>query len=137
MDHPKTSVELATQIEALIAGYVDEVRRHAQEAVERGFSAATSSRSKPTKSSAKSKRKLSKRRSPAEINDLSERLRSLIHERPGESMVTFAAELGVSARELYRPMTMLKQTGQIRSVGQRQRTRYFPGINGKAPRARG
>ena len=134
MGNPKTPDDLAAQIEALVVGYVDEVRRCAQQAVERGLSAAISPTNKTSKSNAKSKRTFRGRRPPAELNELSERLCSLIHERPGESMVTFAAELGVSIRALHRPMTMLKRAGRIRSVGQRHLTRYFPAINGKAAR---
>jgi hypothetical protein len=130
----KTLDALATQIEALVAGYVDEVRRCTQQAVERGLSMSPSPASKP---SANSKRTYSKRRSPAELSELGEALCGLIHERPGESMVTFAAELGVSVRALHRPMTMLQRENRIRSVGQRHLTRYFPAVNGKAPRARG
>ncbi len=136
MGKPKSPEALAVQIEALVAGYVDELRHHAQQAVERGFSAASSSTSKPRKTSATSKRARSKRRTPAELAELSEALCSLIHEHPGESMLTFAAELGASVRALHRPMTMLKQAGRIRSTGQRHRTRYFPAVNGKAARAR-
>jgi hypothetical protein len=140
MDSPRTPEELATQIEALVAGYVDEVRRCARQAVERGLSPAsgsTSKTSKPSKSSTKRKRTFNGRRSLAELETLSEALCVLIHEQPGEPMVTLAAELGASSEALHRPMTMLKRAGRIRSVGERQWTRYFPTVNGKAARAGG
>ena len=35
-------------------------------------------------------------------------------------------DLGVSARELQRPMTQLREAGRVRSVGQRHLTRYYP-----------
>lgn len=47
-------------------------------------------------------------------------------ERPGETMVVLAADIGSSPRELNRPVTILKRLGQVRSVGQRNLTRYFP-----------
>jgi hypothetical protein len=137
MGNPQTLDELTTQVEALVAGYVDEVRRCTQQAVERGLSASSSPASKRGKPSEKSKRTYGKRRPLAELNELSEALCALIHERPGEAMVTFAAELGVSVRALHRPMKMLQRDNRIRSVGQRHLTRYFPAINGKAPRVRG
>ena len=137
MDSPRTPEALATQIEALVAGYVDEVRRYARQAVERGLSPASGSTSKPSKSSTKRKRTFNGRRSLAELETLSEALCVLIHEQPGESMVTLAAELGASSGALHRPMTMLKRAGRIRSVGARQWTRYFPTVDGKAARARG
>ena len=37
-----------------------------------------------------------------------------------------AAAVGVSARELDRPVDHLKNAGKIRTVGQRHLTRYFP-----------
>jgi predicted HTH transcriptional regulator len=140
MENPRTPEELATQIEALVAGYVDEVRRFARQAVERGLAPGAGSTSKPStpsKSSAKRKRTNNGRRSLAELEELSEALCALIHERPGESMATFAAELDVSIRGMRRPAKMLKRAGRIRSVGERQWTRYFPTVNGKAAHARG
>jgi len=137
MDNPRTPEALATQIEALVAGYVDEVRRCARQAVERGLSPASGSTSKPSKSSTKRKRTFNGRRSLVELEALSEALCAMIHEKPGESMVTLAAELGASSGALHRPMTMLKRAGRIRSVGQRHLTRYFPAINGNAARTRG
>jgi hypothetical protein len=135
MGNPKTLDDLSIQLEALVAGYLAEVRRGAQQAIERGLS-ASSTTTKPSKPSAKSRRTPSKRRSPSEIAELGEALCTLIHARPGESMVVFAGELGVSVRELQRPMTLLKRAGRIRSVGQRHLTRYFPAVNGKPARTR-
>ncbi|NVB41938.1 winged helix-turn-helix domain-containing protein [Pseudenhygromyxa sp. WMMC2535] len=133
MDTPKSTQELATQIEALIAGYVDEGRQAAQRAVERAFCATASP---PTKPSKKATRTPGKRRSQQQLAELADALCSLVHEQPGESMIVFAAALGVSVRELQRPMTALKRAGRVRTVGQRNWTRYFPAVNGKAGRAR-
>ena len=41
-------------------------------------------------------------------------------------MAVLAAEIGSSPRELNRPVTQLRSAGQVRSVGQRHLTRYFP-----------
>jgi len=41
-------------------------------------------------------------------------------------MMVLAAHVGVAARELNRPAQLLKRAGRVRSVGQRQGTRYFP-----------
>ena len=48
-------------------------------------------------------------------------------------MVAFATELGATVRELHRPMANLKRAGQVRSVGERHRTRYFPGLATASP----
>ena len=41
-------------------------------------------------------------------------------------MAVIAPAAGATARELNRPATSLRQQGRVRSVGQRQYTRYFP-----------
>jgi len=43
-------------------------------------------------------------------------------------MAAFANEVGVEVRQLQRPMSKLKADGRIRSVGQRNTTRYFPAV---------
>jgi hypothetical protein len=67
-----------------------------------------------------------RRRASEEIASLSERLYAAICAHPGAAMATLASELGVPARELNRPVTQLRRAGRVRSVGQRQSTRYFP-----------
>ena len=68
----------------------------------------------------------SRRRASADIEALGERFYRAVCKRPGETMAVLAAELGSSPQELNRPMTQLKRQGRVRSVGQRQFTRYFP-----------
>ncbi len=80
---------------------------------------ARSSRRKPAKAPAP-------RRSPEEMAALEERLYEAIRRHPGETMVVIAPAAGATARELNRPATSLRQQGRVRSVGQRQYTRYFP-----------
>ena len=69
---------------------------------------------------------MAKRRSPAELAALGEHLYSAVCSRPGETMSVLATEIGVSARELHKPMALLKSEGRVRSAGQRNHTRYFP-----------
>lgn len=66
------------------------------------------------------------RRDPAEIAAMSERLHQAVCAKPGESKAVLAAEVGVSARELDRPMSHLKNAGKVRTAGQRHLARYFP-----------
>jgi hypothetical protein len=61
-----------------------------------------------------------------EVSAVAERLYRAVCAHPGESMAVLADELGAPARELHRPMALLKQAGRVRSVGQRHQTRYFP-----------
>jgi hypothetical protein len=67
-----------------------------------------------------------KRRRSAEVSELGERLYRAVWAHLGEGLAALAGELGASARELHRPMALLKQAGRVRSVGQRHQTRYFP-----------
>ena len=41
-------------------------------------------------------------------------------------MVVLAAEVGATVRDLERPAKRLKKAGRIRTVGERNMTRYFP-----------
>jgi hypothetical protein len=71
----------------------------------------------------------SKRRAPEEIAALGERLYQAVCAKPGETMTVLMADVGGSARELQRPMALLKRAGRVRSVGARHLTRYFPMVN--------
>ena len=66
------------------------------------------------------------RRTPEEIAELGERFYAAVCAKPGEKMRVLSVEVGASADELHRPMTLLKREGRVRSVGQRPQTRYFP-----------
>jgi hypothetical protein len=78
-----------------------------------------------------------KRRSGAELEALSEKLHHLVCARPGESIVVFADELGVTFAELQRPMARLRADGRVRSVGERNMMLYFPTVTRSAKAAGG
>lgn len=67
-----------------------------------------------------------KRRTPAEMAAMCERLYQAVCAHPGETMAVLTAHVGASVRELNRPMNQLKDAGRIRSAGSRNHTRYFP-----------
>lgn len=129
MTSPNTPQQLAIAIESLVASYIDEMRRCAQQAVEQAFS-----RSGSTCVSAKAKLHEARARPPArprsaeELEALCKQLYGLVRARPGESLVVLSDEAGVSARALERPMAKLKAEGRVRSVGQRNVMRYFPAV---------
>ena len=66
------------------------------------------------------------RRSPEEMAAIGERLYEAIRRHPGETMAVIAPAVGATPRALNRPATTLRREGRVRSVGQRQYTRYFP-----------
>jgi len=120
-----TSIEqLEKQIEQLVRDHIVGCRQRAAAAVERGFSSAAP---RATRTRAPATRASSGRRRPsAEIAGLGERLYQAVCANPGATMMVLAAHVGVAARELNRPAQLLKRAGRVRSVGQRQGTRYFP-----------
>jgi hypothetical protein len=63
---------------------------------------------------------------PRAATRLAERFYEILCEAPGETMVVLASKVGATPRALHLPVAKLKRTGRVRSVGERQRTRYFP-----------
>ena len=115
---------LSEQIEQLVRAHIEATRREASEAVARAFSSAfasprTSAAPRPTRTTGR-------RRGAAALSALGDRLYEAVRAQPGETMAVLAPGLGCSPRELHRPMALLKQTGRVRSVGQRHQTRYYP-----------
>ena len=121
-----TDIErLEQQIEQLIREHIAECARRARLAVERGF-AAPMKRTSPARAISRARRSIGQRRSVTELDGLAERLAIAVCAKPGTTMVVLAAEVGVTARELERPAARLKKAGRIRTVGERNMTRYFP-----------
>lgn len=130
MNSPKTPDQLAEAIEALVSSYVAAGRQAALGALERSFS-STSSKARPRSRRPRGGpgvRTPSPRRSADEISQLSEQLYGLVCAHPGESMTYLAEQTGIRASDLHVPMSKLKAAGQVRSVGQRSSTRYFPAV---------
>ena len=116
---------LEIQIEELVREHVAALRRAATAAVDRAL--GQSGGRKATGGHAMSAaREAGHRRAPEELVALGERLYAAICAHPGASMTTLAAEVGATPRELNRPARQLRRAGRLRTVGQRQATRYFP-----------
>ena len=130
------SDDLERQIEALVREHVATLRRKAEAAVLRAFSqtAAPMPRSRGQTmgpapaacATGRAPRPCGAPPLPRVLSATAERLYAAVCAHPGEGMSTLAAALGMTARQLKRPMRQLRQAGRIRSVGQRQATRYFP-----------
>ncbi len=133
--HMEVDRVLTEKIEDLVRELADEQMVQLRQAVVATVVGALAGAKTATKSATKKKatrRTAGRRRNPAEVTALSERLHKAVCARPGEAMVVFATELGVTVRELHRPMANLKRAGQVRSVGERHRTRYFQSVAGAA-----
>lgn len=116
--------ELAERIEDLVLAHIAESRRVAAEAVERAFTQGGSSRR--TRAPSKQSSFKHARRDPGEVAALAERLFAAVCAHPSEGMSMLAQEVGSTPRKLHRPMANLKRAGRVRSVGQKNLTRYFP-----------
>ena len=125
---PTTPDQLSRAIELLVGSYVDEARRVAHVALARALSStssATRGRRRPQREQAPPP---GRRRSPAELGDVKERLYAVVCSRAGESMTVFAEELSLPLRSLQRPMSKLRAEGKVRCVGERNRACYFPAL---------
>ena len=124
MTHRRES--LSEQIEQLVRAHIEATQREAAAAVARAFSAASAApRARAVR---RPSRTAGRRRVPAELSVLGERLYAAVCAQPGETMAVLAPELGSSPRELHRPMAALKRSGRVRNVGQRRHTRYYPTV---------
>jgi hypothetical protein len=123
--------ELADGIERLVREYMSTIGMAAQGAVERAVAARVGGRSAPStgakqRPESATPSRQGARRPSDEIGALSERLYEAVCRAPDETMAVFAPMIGSTARELNRPMLVLRRAARIRSVGTKHATRYFP-----------
>lgn len=121
-----TNQNLGEQIEKLIQEHIVASRASAQEAIVRAFASATAT----TSTTRRVRRAAGKKRASAEIEALGQRFYTAVCAKPGETMTVLAGEVGASAHELHRPVTLLRRSRRVRAVGERHLTRYFPMANG-------
>ena len=129
MPNTKSNLDLGERIEQLVQEHISASGKAAQEAVARAFSSAART---PSIAPSRAPRREGKKRASADIAVLGERFYRAVCAQPGETMVVLAAAVGASARELNRPMTLLRRAGRVRGVGSRHLTRYFPMANAAA-----
>ena len=116
--------KIETAVEQLVREHLAACELAASAAVAAAFSRAAKPPSKTSRR--KSARASARRRSREELAALEERLYAAIRSHPGETMAVLAPVVGATAQELNRPVRTLRGDGRVRSVGQRQYTRYFP-----------
>jgi hypothetical protein len=124
-----TNQELVEQIERLVREHIEATRTAATAAVARAFAATEHARASddtPVRKARPSQSGAAPRRAAEELAALAEQFYAVLCRNPGETMMTLAPQVGASARALHRAVTRLKRGGRVRSVGERQRTRYFP-----------
>ena len=121
---------LAEGIERLVREYIATIHIEAQAAVKRAIAGGvgTDGGVQVKRVRATTASRAGARRTSVEIGTLSERFYEVLCRMPGETMTVLGPTVGVTARELHRPMTLLKRAGRVRSVGTRHATRYFPTV---------
>lgn len=122
--------DLGKRIERLVAEHMAGSRRAAQDALERAFASSVGVPAAPSRRSRSTE--VGKRRPSVDVAALGERFYRAVCSKPGETMTVLAPEVGASARELHRPVMLLRRAGRVRAVGHRSSTRYFPLTNGVA-----
>jgi hypothetical protein len=121
--------DLAKQIEDLVRQHVDALRASATAPVASAFAAApapSSARASTSPQPVRPRRKPAARRAPEELLALGERFYAVVCQRPGETMMTLAAEVGVAPRVLQVAVARLRRDGCVRVIGKKQQTRYYP-----------
>ena len=126
-----TAIEITTleaSGEALVRQQVAEYEAQLRAALGRRLSPAASPssrrRSGRQKASAKRASKALPRRSAEELSALAEQFFEAVEATPGETMAALAARLELSSRALERLVQRLEHEGRIKTVGERNRTRY-------------
>jgi hypothetical protein len=126
--------QIAQQLEAEMAKAVSLIisasHAAATDAVDEAFGLTQQRRQTKTKPgsnrSALERAPATPRRSAAEIKSLEENLLQTVSATPGESMNVLAPRVGATPSQLQVPIARLKNGGRIKTVGERQFTRYFP-----------
>jgi|SRR5690606_34352488 len=124
-----TSIQgLEEQIEQLVREHMAASRAAVASAVARAFSESAGRSSTPAarRTGTPARRAPSRRRTSEEVADLAERFCAAVHAAPGETMTTLAAQVGATPTELSVAVGRLRRAGRVRTVGQRQYTKYFP-----------
>lgn len=124
--------DLCRSIEHLVHQHMQACQAQVTAVIERAFRSAGGEGPQVPRSKAERKaekrreRPSAERRTAAQMHALGERFYELLCKRPGCGMAVYCTELGVTARELYRPVMTLKRAKMVRSVGQRGAAKYFP-----------
>ena len=117
MANTTSNQELGERIERLVQEHIATTRRAAQDAVERAFASATVERERTRVPRQVKSSGGVVRRTSGEMAALANRFYEAVCAKPGETMTVLMGDVGASARELGRPVALLKRAGRIRTVG--------------------
>lgn len=132
----KTSTETFEQrLEQLVREHIAAIRAQAEAALARGFAELPVRAPAPAASLPKLSphRPASRRRTSEQVAELAQRLCAAVHAAPGQTMLHLAPQVGATPAELSVAVAHLRRQGRLRTVGQRQYTRYFPAAPAPVP----
>jgi hypothetical protein len=118
------SEDLESAIARVVQEHIAGLHQAAAAAVERAFSRRAPG--PQVRGRVPERRASGRRRGADEVAGLAERLYTAVCANPGAAMSTLSTQVGESPRALNRPAMQLRRSGRLRTVGQRQGTRYFP-----------
>lgn len=124
--------ELGNEIASAVEQIVAASHAAATKAIDQAFHRRceeNSSRTNNGASKANAARGQAPRRTPEQLQGLMDSVYQMLCGTPGQTMAALAEQVGSIPVKLQVPMARLKAEGLVRSVGQRQSTRYFPKNN--------
>jgi len=112
------------------------VRQSALEAVQEALGAAGTAT--PRRNSARASAAAGKRvrRSADGLAQIGASILDYVRANPGEGVEVISAALGMTSKELRRPIQMLIADGKLKTKGQKRGTTYFAGRGGAKPAAK-
>lgn len=123
-----TTSAVQSAFEALVSAIRAEVREEFLSAI--GVARSTPAKRRGQKPgprpAVRGKRAKGGRRSPEELEALTLKTLAAIRKAPGLRAEELAAALGVSTKELVRPVAKLFAQKAVKTTGQRRGTKYFP-----------
>ncbi len=146
MPNKNIEVDLRERVDAFVSDIAELIRRSALEIVRQALGGtspqaparSTAARSRATPRSAPPARRPGPRsktgrirRSPEELEELGGTFLEHVRAHPGQRLEQISAALGVSTKDLKRPVQQLSDQKAIRTEGQKRGTRYFAGAGGR------
>jgi hypothetical protein len=113
--------------EVALAAVAEAFARDEEQLVERGDRDARPAKRRRS-GGGEQVRRSGKKRSPDELVALGNKLCKAISRKPGESMTTYAQELGSTPIELGVPVRRLIEEGRVHAIGERNQRKYYAGI---------
>ena len=131
-----TNAALRARVESFVAEMEELIRESALEAVQEalGMAGTASVRRTPTRASAMPGKRI--RRSADGLAQIGASILDHVRANPGQGVEAISAALGMTSKELRRPIQMLIADGKLKTKGQKRGTTYFAGRGGSKPAAK-